>query len=54
MADSDRLTDVHERLDEMDAAKAEATAARILHGMCPSLCFSASVVCVMVWLSTLL
>eukprot|EP00055_Hartaetosiga_balthica_P004793 m.13103 g.13103 ORF g.13103 m.13103 type:complete len:593 (-) comp4109_c0_seq1:238-2016(-) len=33
MADSDRLTDVHDRLDAMDSSRAEATAGRILHGL---------------------
>ena len=31
--DSDRLQDVYERLDELDAATAETKAARILHGL---------------------
>ncbi|EGD76175.1 ABC transporter [Salpingoeca rosetta] len=33
MGDSDRLVDVYERLDEIDADRAKARAARILHGL---------------------
>eukprot|EP00043_Microstomoeca_roanoka_P013405 m.131257 g.131257 ORF g.131257 m.131257 type:complete len:612 (-) comp15742_c8_seq1:1477-3312(-) len=33
MGDSDRLVDVYERLDQMEAEKAKARAARILHGL---------------------
>ena len=31
--ESERLLDVYERLDELDAATAETKAARILHGL---------------------
>ena len=31
--ESERLMDVYERLDELDAATAETKAARILHGL---------------------
>ena len=31
--DSERLMDIYERLDELDASTAESKAARILHGL---------------------
>ncbi len=31
--DSERLHDIYDRLDELDAATAETKAARILHGL---------------------
>eukprot|EP00045_Choanoeca_perplexa_P007854 m.72300 g.72300 ORF g.72300 m.72300 type:complete len:612 (+) comp14249_c0_seq2:119-1954(+) len=33
MADSDRLTDLYDRLDQMDASRAEERAAKLLHGL---------------------
>ena len=36
--ESDRLMDIYERLEDLDASTAEAKAARILHGLGKLLC----------------